>query len=88
MNKSMSDRSRLSHWINMVSFALNDITLYLDTHPDDTEALEYFYHYQDIRNQALKEYAICYGPLTLDSDTKRSDWDWALQPFPWEGGHC
>lgn len=88
MNKPIMDRSRLYHWINLVSFALNDIVLYLDTHPTDTEALEYFYHYQDLRMQALEEYAACYGPLTLDTAAKQPQWNWALHPFPWEGGNC
>ena len=28
-------RRDLLHWINVVSFALNDTTLFLDTHPGD-----------------------------------------------------
>ena len=44
MNQQMSQK-QLLQWINMVSFAVNDITLYLDTHPDDEEALNYLKHY-------------------------------------------
>ncbi|MGN0360961.1 MAG: spore coat protein CotJB, partial [Hominisplanchenecus sp.] len=29
-------------YINEVSFAVNDISLYLDTHPCDQEAMEYY----------------------------------------------
>ena len=39
MNQQMSQK-QLLQWINMVSFAVNDITLYLDTHPDEEEALK------------------------------------------------
>ena len=46
MNQQMSQK-QLLQWINMVSFAVNDITLYLDTHPDDEEALNYLKHYRD-----------------------------------------
>lgn len=88
MNKTATERSRLYHWINVVSFALNDIVLYLDTHPYDKEALEYFNHFQGLRNQALEEYAANYGPLTLDSSAHYPHWAWALDPFPWEGGKC
>ncbi|HJD28963.1 MAG TPA: spore coat protein CotJB [Candidatus Blautia avicola] len=73
--------------INEVSFAVDDIKLYLDTHPDDKKALEFFKEKVMIRNEALKEYAAQYGPLTIDTaeDTCSRQWDWVMQPWPWEG---
>ncbi len=62
MNQQMSQK-QLLQWINMVSFAVNDITLYLDTHPDDEEALNYLKHYKELRKQGLRAYADQYGPL-------------------------
>ena len=38
---SQMNQSQLLHWIDMVSFAVVEITEYLDTHPDDEEALKY-----------------------------------------------
>ena len=42
-----------------------------------------------MRRELLKEYAEQYGPLTLDSmELSRAcsdDWDWVMQPWPWEG---
>ena len=35
------NRNQLLQWINEVSFAVTDISLYLDTHPDDKEALAF-----------------------------------------------
>ena len=46
---SQMNQSQLLHWIDMVSFAVVEITEYLDTHPDDEEALKYFNHYADLR---------------------------------------
>ena len=60
-------RSELMNWIYAVSFAVDDVKLFLDTHPTDTKALEYFYEYSKLRNQALDEYAKYYGPLTVDT---------------------
>ncbi len=82
------NRQKLFCYINEVSFAAYDALLYLDTHPNDTEALSYFHEYNRKRNYALKEYAKAYGPLnigTMDDDASRS-WEWACQPWPWEGG--
>ena len=73
--------------INEVSFAVDDIKLYLDTHPDDEKALDFFKEKSMIRNEALKAYAAQYGPLTIDTgdDTCSRQWDWVMQPWPWEG---
>ena len=46
---SQMNQSQLLHWIDMVSFAVVEITEYLDTHPDDEEALKYFNHYADFK---------------------------------------
>lgn len=72
--------------INEVSFAVNDMLLYLDTHPEDQKALRYFSDISDRRNQLMAEYAEKYGPLTIDSAAVSSEnaWKWSQQPFPWE----
>lgn len=74
--------------INEVSFAVDDISLYLDTHPCDEKALAYYQEMSEIRNKALKEYAKCYGPLTIDTanESCSRQWEWVQQPWPWEGG--
>lgn len=73
MNQQMSQK-QLLQWINMVSFAVNDITLYLDMHPDDEEALNYLKHYKELRKQGLRAYADQYGPLTIDSAKVGDHW--------------
>lgn len=88
MMKQQSEQCQLLQKINQVSFAVNDITLYLDTHPTDQKALEYFQHYNNQRMVALKQYECKYGPLTLDTATAKGRWLWSTQPMPWEGGYC
>ena len=46
--KNFPSRKELLNHINTVSFAVDDIQLYLDTHPDDEEALT------NIKNSVLK----------------------------------
>lgn len=88
MNRSCSLREELFNTINEISFAVNDMVLYLDTHPEDEAAISYFREKVMKRNEALKEYAAKYGPLTIDTadDSQSCRWDWVLQPWPWEGG--
>ncbi len=88
MKGNQMEQMKLFQWINMVSFAVNDIVLYLDTHPMDQEALAYFNHFGEVRMHALKEYESCYGPLTVDTAKPDQKWLWAMQPMPWEGGNC
>lgn len=85
---SQMNREQLMHWINMVSFAVVDITEYLDTHPEDEEALKYFNHYAEQRRAALRTYAEKYGPLTIDTARPGNYWDWSAVQLPWEGGNC
>lgn len=83
-------RKDLLQWINVVSFAVDDAKLFLDTHPCDENALEYFRKYSMMRNEALKEYAKYYGPLTIDTtvDSCSDRWNWINEPWPWQEGGC
>ena len=79
-------RENLLNRINEVSFAVNDILLYLDTHPKCKEGFAFYLECDKERQKLMKEYSQCYGPLTID-DALESGWDtwkWAEQPFPWE----
>ncbi|MDO4555063.1 MAG: spore coat protein CotJB [Lachnospiraceae bacterium] len=78
------DKKKLLYYINAVSFAVDDSKLFLDTHPDNKEALEYFDNYNKARNRALNEYAACFGPLTIATAVCDRSYEWANQPWPWE----
>lgn len=81
---------QLRTYIDEVSFGAYEALLFLDTHPDCAEAMQYFLEHNEKRNFALKEYARLYGPLRPDdigADCEMS-WKWANQPWPWEGGNC
>lgn len=89
MNEQKPCRHELLEWINIVSFAVDEAKLFLDTHPCDQEALEYFEEFKKQRIQALQEYARYFGPLTLDSADSCSDyWKWIQEPWPWQEGGC
>ena len=70
------NRQQLFNLINTVSFAVDDLLLFLDTHPDDAEAIKAFHHYSDIRRNALQAYSDQYGPLTIDTADPCSHWNW------------
>lgn len=90
MSEQKPCRQELLEWINIVSFAVDDVKLFLDTHPCDRDALEYFEEFKRQRVQALKEYAKYYSPLTIDTADACSDerWTWINDPWPWQEGGC
>ena len=87
-------QTQLMNCINEVSFALDDLLLYLDTHPYDCKALQYADQFTRQRNAAVAVYSRRFEPLTIDSMevSQDSSWNWILQPWPWEitvkGGCC
>lgn len=62
----MPDKSALLKEISEVSFVLNDITLYLDTHPECKEGIAYFNEMAPRHAALLKEFAENFEPLTVD----------------------
>ena len=42
--------------LQMLSFALDDVTLFLDTHPTDRMAIEYYNKYKVLRERAYREF--------------------------------
>ena len=88
MMMNQMNQAQLLHWIDMVSLAVVDIVLYLDTHPEDEEALKYFDQYSEMRRTAMQAYADKYGPLTIGTARPSNYWNWSAVPLAWERGNC
>lgn len=66
-------------------FATTDLNLYLDTHPNDREAISLFNKYNDEHNRLVSEYERKYGPLELSSKALNTyPWSWNKSAWPWE----
>ena len=81
----MSNQEKLLRDIGIVDFVLVELMEYLDTHPHDCNAMEYFNHYARIKNQMSKEFARKYYPLTKELAESEKEWRWGMAPLPWEG---
>ena len=81
----MSNQQQLLRDIGIVNFVLTELTLFLDTHPHDQNAMEYFNHYNRMRNQMEKEFSQKYYPLSLRLADCSNEWRWGEAPLPWEG---
>lgn len=91
-----ADRETLMTKISEVSFALNDLTLYLDTHCEDSQAIQLFAECAALRADLLKIFSERFYPLTQAclancSCEKECEsvngmaFSWECGPAPWEG---
>ena len=81
----MNHKEKLLHDIGLVDFTVVELALYLDTHPFDKNAIEYFNHYNRIKLQLEKEFSEKYYPLNLNLVACDKEWKWGMAPLPWEG---
>ncbi len=81
-----TDRDRLMKTVRDTDFALIDIGMYLNSHPNDEQAMDYFNRYQQINKEATREYEKHFGPLTSNGVDTNNGWTWTKGPWPWEGG--
>ena len=77
------EKERALYKLMAYSFAINDLNLYLDLHPDDKEMFETFKKYVKEKEKLCKEYEKNYGPLEI-TDTTGSKYNWIDSPWPWD----
>ncbi|MFR1834545.1 MAG: spore coat protein CotJB [Lachnospiraceae bacterium] len=87
----MADRCELLKKIDAVSFFLNDLTLYLDTHPSDDSGLSAYFKMSGVRKQLLQKYADEFEPLTMDcicpnpqQSSGKNCFSWTSGPVVWD----
>ena len=80
-----NERERLLLDVQMYSFAMWDLNLYLNTHPTDKNVMMLFDNYRKSYRKAVDEYESKYGPLHLEKvNTNSAAWEWNKSPWPWE----
>lgn len=89
LNPLQQDREKSMSRLNAVSFALNDLTLYLDTHPTCEKGIQLFHTLMKERLNILAEHAHAFAPLTQASivtgHLDENHYGWDEGPMPWEG---
>ena len=78
-------RREMADKIKGLEFAITELGLYLDTHPDDRRALCLHNNYARQVKDLKDKYQKVYGPLTMDYPCNK--WRWLEQPWPWERGN-
>lgn len=70
--------------IMSLSFALNDLNLYLDLHPKDEEMLKKYQELAELSCKKELEYVKCFGPLEATDNNSLKKFEWINNPWPWE----
>ncbi|MFC5529341.1 spore coat protein CotJB [Cohnella yongneupensis] len=71
--------------LQVVDFALVELTLYLDTHPTDMQAVQQFNQLAQRRQQLASEFEMKHGPLMQYGHSySRFPWQWVDTPWPWQ----
>lgn len=65
------------------NFAIIDLNLYLDLHPDDNEIYNLYKKYVVDFENYKKEYEKYYGPLEIN-DIDNNTYEWLKNPWPWD----
>lgn len=78
----MTKRQILLRKISTYSFAILDLQIFLDTHPNDQKTLAKVRQLKEILIPLREEFEQAYGPLRKSADT--NNWDWVNSPWPWE----
>ncbi len=80
----MSEREEMLKKLGAYAFAAYDWNLYLDTHPDDAEAIAMFRKMADKADMLRNEFQARFGPLTAKETMNGEEWVWIHNPWPWD----
>ena len=66
-----------------LDFAIDELGLYLTTHPEDTEVLNLYWSYIKLGREGREAYEKQYGPI-LQTDVTPGSFKWLDDPWPWD----
>ena len=78
-------REEMIEQIKALNFAVIELGLYLDTHPEDQRALCLHREYAKNLKNLKDMYQKVYGPLSIYFPCNK--WRWLEEPWPWERGN-
>ncbi|MBL0386492.1 spore coat protein CotJB [Tumebacillus sp. ITR2] len=84
-NKLPESYYRLLHDLQAVDFVLVELTLYLNTHPDDAAAVEQFNVYAAKKQHLKAQFDAEFGPLQQFGNSPVGvPFTWKEAPWPWQ----
>ena len=80
----MTERDKALMRVQTCGFAVTEAVLFLDTHPNNEEALEYYHKACDEYNNAVSNFIANFGPLDMTQVQRGAGWTWTEGCMPWE----
>lgn len=80
----MTDKMELLKQITAATFMKEDLSLYLNTHPMDQQALSKYNCYVVEARELREAYEKNYGMLCENDSLSPYTWQWINDPWPWE----
>lgn len=81
------NNSTLLEQIRALSFVKTEVELYLDTHPNCSAALDYYYRTISELERLTEIYENEAGPLSAAGVRSEKNWTWVEEPWPWQFGN-
>lgn len=78
-------KNNLLKEIQIAKFALIEANLFLDTHPNDQEALKFFRESSEKLEDLMEEWEKRYGKIQ-NTENGKMRWAWVDNPWPWQKG--
>lgn len=67
-----------------IDFVVDEIELYLDTHPDDKEAFNMYQAFLTLQKEAHERYVKRFGPVQQCDMLGMNSYTWLNDPWPWD----
>ena len=81
----MDNKFQLMQKLSAAQFAMWELHLYMDTHPEDLQALKLHNEYKEKYIKLKKCYEENYGPITA---YEGQGVEWLKNPWPWDKEGC
>lgn len=80
----MKEQRQMIKCIQVQGFGMLEAALFLDTHPDDADALAMYTTSREELSHLISSYEMRFGPLTIAGNYCTDNWQWIDSPWPWE----
>ncbi len=80
---SDTDKAKMLLEIQQLDFAVTELNLFLDTHPNDEEALGMFVKTAAAAKSLKHDYVSKYGPVCVMDSTDKVPFEWVDSSYKW-----
>ena len=82
----MNEKNTMLKKIHALDFAIHELVLFLDTHPQNRQAMQMLHEFRHRRKEAIAAYEARFGKYVVTTcDVEPTDcWKWLDSPWPWE----